>query len=187
MFNKYKSMKMRNLFIAAMLLLAGSLTTEMMAQDAVTALVKKCESMKDVQIQKARSRDKDTKEVTRDITTIVISSNPSLVNDFISAFNKDRNNALEEAESLSEGKVSNLFLRFEKSSCSLTQTDGGSAVVSLTIGDNMRYFGSMNINVDPKINFNTDRVVVGRGTKDATTNTERVVVGRATKEAAKPK
>ncbi len=132
-------MKMRNLFIAAMLLLAGSLTTELMAQDAVAAVVKKCEAQKDVQINKARSRDKDTKEVTREVTTLTIFNNPSLVNEIVAAFNKDRDKALDETESTANGKITNLFLRFEKVSYTFVQIGNDGATVSVMIGDNGRY------------------------------------------------
>ncbi len=135
-------MKMRNLVVAAVLLLTGSMAMDLMAQDAIAAVVKKCETQKDVQVQKVRSRDKDTKEVTREITNLTIVNNPSLVNELVAAFNKDKANALDESESMSNGKTTNLYCRFEKVSYSYTQNDEGNATISVIVGDNMRYFGA---------------------------------------------
>lgn len=143
---------MRNLFIAAMLLLTGSLTTEMVAQDAIAAVVKKCESQKDVDIHKARSRDKDSKEVTREVTTITIKNNPSLANEFIAAFNKDKANALDEAESSANGKVTHLFYRFDNVSYSYLLSDDGNVMISVMSGEgtNMRYFGGVKAPATPR-------------------------------------
>lgn len=126
---------MRTLFIAAVVLLAGSMATEMTAQNAIAAVVKKCESMKDVNINKVRSRDKDSKELTREITNIMISNNPALVNEIVAAFAKDGENALHSSESSSNGKVTSIFYRFENASYSFSQSDDGNATVTVITGE----------------------------------------------------
>jgi len=134
---------MRTLFIAAVALLAGSMVTETTAQNAVAAVVKKCESMKDVNINKVRSRDRGSKEVTSEVISITISDNPSLVNEVIAAFEKDKGNALDSSESSANGKITNIFYRFEKVAYSFSQSDSGNAVVTAMTGQR-------NFRVSPK-------------------------------------
>lgn len=138
-------MKAKHVFLVAMMLFVGSFTMEMAAQSAIEAVVKKCETMKDVEVSKMTTRDKDTKKVTREITTITFRDNQALANEVVAAFNKDKANALHEAESSSNGQVTSIFYKFEKASYSYSQRSGR---VSITIiqgdGEGMTSFNLSN-------------------------------------------
>ena len=116
-------MNTRNVVIAVIFLLLGSFATmELKAQDAIKALMKKCESMENVTIDVIRNRNSETGKVIRLLTTIrfEISSNPGLEKEFLAAFQKDAVKASQEIESMSGGKMKNVFYRFGESSYSYT-------------------------------------------------------------------
>lgn len=142
-------MKTKHVFLVAMMLFVGSFTMEMAAQAAIEGVVKKCETMKDVKVSKMTTRDKDTKKVTREITTITFSDNQALANEVIAAFNKDKVNALHEAESSANGQVTSIFYKFEKASYSYSQREGRVSI-SIIQGDGN---GSTSFNFSDNYNF----------------------------------
>ncbi|MDH6306505.1 putative membrane-anchored protein [Parabacteroides sp. PF5-5] len=124
-------MKTKRLIVVAILLIAGSLSTELFAQDAIKALVQKCENMENVNVNIVRNRNKETRKVERTITSISFSNNEALVNEFIAAFNKDKEMTDQEIENRSNGKVNNIFYRFGNTSYSFTQGEEGSGSISI--------------------------------------------------------
>ncbi|MDR1203802.1 MAG: DUF5024 domain-containing protein [Tannerellaceae bacterium] len=124
-------MKTRNLIAVAILLITGSLATDLFAQETLKALVKKCENMENVSVNVVRNRNKETREMQRAITNISFNSNQALVNEFIAAFDKDKEMADQEIENKSNGKITNIFYRFGDVSYSFTQGDNGGASISV--------------------------------------------------------
>ncbi len=125
-------MKKKSLILIAIMLIAGSISTEVFAQEAIKALVKKCENMQNVNINIVRSRNKDTKKLERVVKNISFSNDKILADEFIAAFEKDREMADKEIENMSNGKLDNLFYRFGNSSYSFSyDKEGGS--VSITV------------------------------------------------------
>ncbi|MDR2764479.1 MAG: DUF5024 domain-containing protein [Tannerella sp.] len=136
-------MKVRKRWITVVaFLLAGSVQMDLAAQETIEALVKKCENLNGVKVNIVRNRHPETKEVTRSIMsiTIPVQSNQELVDDFVMAFQKEKENAEQEMENKENGKWINLFYRFEKKSYSLMRDDGGNVIVNIrenTGGDRM--------------------------------------------------
>jgi hypothetical protein len=124
-------MKTRSLIAAAILLITGSLTADLFAQETLKALVKKCENMDNIDINIVRDRNKETREIQRVITSISFSGNQALANDFIAAFDKDKGTADQEIENKSNGKITNIFYRFGDISYSFSQDDDGSISISV--------------------------------------------------------
>lgn len=130
-------MKTSRLFAVAILLIAGSLSINVSAQEALKAVVKKCETMESVSINIVRNKDKGTKELTRSIINISFSNNEALVKEFVAAFNKDREQADQEIENRENGKINRLMLKFGNTRYSFSQEDTGSGSISvIENGDN---------------------------------------------------
>lgn len=123
-------MKTKSLLVTAILLIAGSLSG-LSAQETLKALVKKCESMENVNVNMVRSRNKETKQLERNITTISFSNNQALVNEIVAAFEKDKDLADQEIENRSGGKVTNMFYRFGNASYSFSQNEEGGGSLSI--------------------------------------------------------
>ncbi|MDR1601317.1 MAG: DUF5024 domain-containing protein [Tannerella sp.] len=81
-------MKTKIGLLIGLMWLLGGFSMESSAQEAIKALIKKCETMETVDINIVRNRDRNTKEVTRSVTGIQIHSNPALVKEFQDAFQK---------------------------------------------------------------------------------------------------
>ena len=124
-------MKTKSLIVAAIFLVVGSFSMDMFAQDALKALVQKCENMENVNVNVVRSRNKETRKLERLVTSISFSDNQALVNEFIAAFNKDKDMADQEIENRSGGKITNVFYIFGDRSYSFSQDDDGSASITV--------------------------------------------------------
>jgi hypothetical protein len=115
-------MKVKKRWIAVItLLLAGGVGMKSAAQESIDALVKKCDSLENVEINIVRNRHPETKELTRSIVNITIpASNQALIDDFLAAFHKEREQAKTEMENRNAGKTVSLFYRFDKKSYSFS-------------------------------------------------------------------
>ncbi|MDR0748215.1 MAG: DUF5024 domain-containing protein [Tannerellaceae bacterium] len=131
-------MKTRHLIAAAILLITGSLSANLPAQETLKALVKKCESMDNVNTSVVRNRNKQTKKLEKEIISLNFSNNQALVNEFIAAFEKDKLMADKEIEGKNNGKKT-LFYRFGDTSYSFSQLNEGSASVSVIQKDEYEY------------------------------------------------
>jgi hypothetical protein len=125
-------MRTKNVWIVAIMLLVGSFSVNLTAQETIEALVKKCESMESVNIRIVRNRDK-AKKITESVVQIIIpaQSDQALIDSFVAAFRKDREMANEEIENIEKGKLVRLFYRFDKRTYSLSIQGDGSAKVSI--------------------------------------------------------
>jgi poly(A) polymerase Pap1 len=145
-------MKTRNLIVVAILLLTGSLSADLFAQETLKALIKKCESMENVNVNVVRSKNKETRELEQEMTSISFRNNQALVNEFIAAFAKDKEMADQEIENKSNGKITNLFYRFGDVSYSFSQHDDTGASVSVMNG-NKEKRGEKGSGLGPNRNF----------------------------------
>ena len=106
-------MKIKNVLAIAILLIIVGINSDLMAQTALRALVKKCESAENVEMNIVRQKDKETLNVQRSIISIKITSNKALVDEFIAAFEKDEPSAYEVICSKRNGKIIPQFYRFK--------------------------------------------------------------------------
>jgi len=118
-------MNTRNVVIAVIFLLLGSFATmELKAQDAIKALMKKCESMENVTIDVIRNRNSVTGRRPKNANNVIIrisyksSSNQSLDQEIIAAFQKDRDRADREMINKSDGKIIRMNFIFGNSNFS---------------------------------------------------------------------
>ena len=107
-------MKTRNLILTAILLIVGSWAGDLLAQTNLNALMKKCESMDKVNVEVIYDRDLKTKKPVKEVVTITFSTkdNPKLLDEFVNAFQKDKEAAYKVIESKQNGKVLPSFYRF---------------------------------------------------------------------------
>ncbi|MDR1919121.1 MAG: DUF5024 domain-containing protein [Tannerellaceae bacterium] len=127
---------MKTKVVVAVLLLMGSLTVKVSAQETLKALVKKCENMDSVSMTIVRDRDKETKQWKRSVITLNIRNNAALVNEFIEAFRKDEAVALKVIENKDQGRSTNFFYSFEGVNYSLRIKDKANASISVFEGEN---------------------------------------------------
>lgn len=107
-------MKTKKTILAMAVLLIGSITMSLQAQESLNALFKKCESMDNVNINVIYDKNRETKKTEKIIKTIGFKNNPQLVNEFLAAFNKDKEAAYQVIEEKKKGKIMPSFYRFAK-------------------------------------------------------------------------
>lgn len=128
-------MKTKKTILAMAALLIGSITMNLQAQENLNALFKKCESMDNVNMNVIYDKDRETKKAEKIIKTIGFKNNPQLVNEFLAAFNKDKEAAYKVIEEKKNGKVMPSFYRFAKGKgdVSFTFSISGENEVSVTM------------------------------------------------------
>jgi hypothetical protein len=124
-------MKTKHVIVTAILLIAGGFSMQATAQEALNALVRKCETLDSVDTNIVRSRDKETKQLNRSITDLTIRNNEALVNEFTAAFKKEEENATQAIENKQGGKTVSFFYRFDNVDFSFSIQDKGNATVSV--------------------------------------------------------
>ncbi|MDR1525497.1 MAG: DUF5024 domain-containing protein [Tannerella sp.] len=135
-------MKTNRLIITAILIISGGFLVNLTAQEALKAVVQKCESMDNVTVSVIRrkitkeKRETEKRETMENkVKTVVINvsfkNNEELKKEILAAFEKDKNQADQEMMSKENGKVRSLNYRFgETSYIYLEGTDGN---VSLSV------------------------------------------------------
>ncbi|MDR1369751.1 MAG: DUF5024 domain-containing protein [Dysgonamonadaceae bacterium] len=113
-------MKIKNLLFIAIILLIGGLTNDLIAQEHLKAVIKKCESADNVDVTVVRQKDKETLKVKQSITTIRIPFSHKLTDEILAAFEKDEPSAYEVIYSKKNGKIVPQFFRFKNVSFSLS-------------------------------------------------------------------
>jgi hypothetical protein len=133
-------MKTKSKVIVALALIVASFATGANAQESVIkALVKKCETMESVDVNTIRSRDRETKELTKELISISIKSNPALVKEFQDAFqnayekefSKNKDAAEQEIITRRGGKIVNLVYKFGNISYHFSTKNEGDASVMI--------------------------------------------------------
>jgi hypothetical protein len=124
-----------------LMLLAEFFSAEAYAQEAIKALIKKCETMETVDINIVLRRNKDTKKVIRSVITLQIKSNPALVKEFQDAFQKVSGNDFSKSQDAPDreiitrrgGKIVNLMYTYGNVSYDFTvEPNGQNARVGVT-------------------------------------------------------
>lgn len=105
-----------------LLLLAGSVSTELLAQKHLQEVTKKCNNQKEVNRSFIQRKNKETKELERITYDFSIPGSSPLIQEIKRAFEQDRADAYQVAEEEKDGKT-NWYYRFA--------TDKGSLVYSL--------------------------------------------------------
>lgn len=112
--------------MVAVVLLAGSAGVRTAAQSTIDALVKKCESLEDVSINRVVRQERNEKKTVVNIS-IPIETNQALVDEFIAAFRKEEesDSDTEKMSSITtkDGKVTNFFFRVEGKHYAFNQDD----------------------------------------------------------------
>jgi len=156
-------MKTRNVLIAIVLIVAGSLTMKPLAQENIKAMIKKCESMDVIDANIVRNkpitnytttttRSGDTASVRRtlfpmaprSIVNITLKYTPALEKELVAAFRKDQDKANHEVEQIKGGKVSHMLYRFDDAEYSFT-IKNDTITINATEGQNMLGSASSNI------------------------------------------
>ena len=106
-------MKIKNVLAIAILLIIAGLSSDLMAQTALRAMVKKCESAENVEMSIVRKKDQETLKMKQSVVTIKITSNKALVDEFIAAFEKDEPSAYEAIYSKKDGKTIPQHFKFK--------------------------------------------------------------------------
>ncbi|MDH6534433.1 DUF5024 domain-containing protein [Parabacteroides sp. 52] len=120
-------MKTKHFLLIALLLITGSVCSEIYGQTHIKALVKKCETMDNVELSRVRDRD-PAKNRQRTVTSIMFKNNEELLDLFIEAAKKDEADATQIIESKVNGKMVPSFYRFGNTSFSISQKKDGNAV-----------------------------------------------------------
>ena len=120
-------MKTSKFVFAVLLLLMGSLTTELLAQKQLEAFVKKCSENKSIDKSVVQRKNPQTKVLEEIIRSYSFSENQSLLQELKNAFEQDKADAYQVIENENNGNV-NCFLRFAK--------DKGNIVYSMDVNDN---------------------------------------------------
>lgn len=107
-------MKTKKIILSMALLIAGVSAGELMAQEHLNALMKKCESLDNVSVEVIYNKDPKTKKPEKNVVSVTFyrQENAKLLNDFLDAFKKDREAAYRVMEKKLNGKVTPSMYRF---------------------------------------------------------------------------
>lgn len=117
-------MKTKGVILAIILSLSMTSIDKLDAQENLNALMKKCENLQNVDIEVLFEKDPKTKKPTRNMTTVTfaVKENPKLQDEFLEAFQKDRNAAYKVIEGKKNGKILPTFYRFAAGTTDITYT-----------------------------------------------------------------
>lgn len=104
-------MKTKKMIVAGAILLAGSFTMGLQAQEHLNALAKKCESMDKVDMDIIYYKNKETKKIERIVRSFEF-TDTQLLNEFLAAFEKDKETAYKVMEAKKNGKIMPSLYRF---------------------------------------------------------------------------
>lgn len=97
-------MKSGKVLAVAALLLVGSVLTGVQAQEHLKALVKKCESLDKVDMDVIYDKNRETKKTEKVIKSLSF-TDAQLMNEFLAAFEKDKEAAYKVIETKKKGKI----------------------------------------------------------------------------------
>ena len=115
-------MKTRNLILSAVLLVAGTGANSLLAQKNLNALMKRCEAMDKVNVEVIYDKDRKTKKPVKEVVTITFSvkDNPKLLDEFLKAFQLDKEATYKVVETKANGKVMPSLYRFAVGTTDIT-------------------------------------------------------------------
>ncbi|MDR1407978.1 MAG: DUF5024 domain-containing protein [Tannerella sp.] len=121
-------MKTKGRLLVGLMWLLGSFSMEANAQEAVKALIKKCENMESIEMSVIRKRDRNTGDVISNHISFKITSNPALAKEFQDAFQKEldsKNKANSEIVTMRGGKIVSALFKYGNSRYFFDVRDGG--------------------------------------------------------------
>ena len=122
-------MKTNRFIITVVLIITGSFFVNVTAQEALRAIMKKCENMENLNVNVVRNKDKETKKVTRVMINISFEKNETLKKEILSAFEKDSEMADYEMKNKRNGNT-DLNYRFGLISFSYNENRDGRVIFS---------------------------------------------------------
>ena len=111
-------------------MITGVISADVSAQEAIRAVIKKCETMEDVKISVIRNKDKATKKVTQVITDVSFKNNEALSKEILAAFEKDKDKSDQEIEEWAGGRLKEMLYRFGYSYYTFSQKEDGSCTLT---------------------------------------------------------
>ncbi|MDF9828745.1 DUF5024 domain-containing protein [Parabacteroides sp. PF5-6] len=114
-------MRTKHVVLAVLFLMTGSLIGELQAQENIKAVMNKCITMDNVDVNRIRSKD-------RTIITVTFKNNDALMNEISEACRKDEPQAEHISESKKNGKMVPNFYRFDKGSFSIKVNEEDNSV-----------------------------------------------------------
>jgi esterase/lipase len=129
-------MKTSRLIITGVLIITGSFFVNLSAQEALKAIVKKCENMDGVKTSVIKNNTvKVSNQVTskekKSIIDIRFANNEELKKEILVAFEKEQDQADQSIEDKESGRIIRLFYRFGETSYSYSEDKNGN--ISFTV------------------------------------------------------
>ncbi len=106
-------MKAKKTILLCVILLLGGLTEGLKAQENLNALMKKCENMDTIDMNVIYNKNRETKKTEKIIKTVTFSNNQKLLDEFVTAFEKDKDAAYKIIDD-KERKTAAFILPFRK-------------------------------------------------------------------------
>jgi len=112
----------KNVWIMVLFFLMSSFSMNLVAQENLDALVKKCETMTSVEMNYVYKKNSKTQKFEPAVITIMISKDKDqkLIDEFLAAFKKDEENAAQLIESKKGGQRTSVFCEFKNVSYSFS-------------------------------------------------------------------
>ena len=130
----------KNVWMITLLFIVGGFSMNLVAQESLDALVKKCETMESVDMNIARTRDPKTKKIIRETIRIKFCKNPALENEFVAALKMDEVEATLANVNKKEGKTFSMLFRFENGrTYSLTREGEDCVSISIINGQSISH------------------------------------------------
>lgn len=129
-------MKTKSILTLLLIVTACCFSSNVWAQEKLNALMKRCESMDNVDISVVQQRNPTTRKISQIITTAKFSNNKALVDEFLSAFESDKNDAIQIIDKKKDGRMVPSYYQFNVGSKSVAYTitvknDGTDASVTM--------------------------------------------------------
>ena len=127
----------KNVWMITLLFIVSSFSMKLVAEESLDALIKKCETMESVDMNVARTRNPETKEIIRETINIKFCKNPALLDEFVAVFKKNMDKAITANENRKGGQTFSMYFRFEEGKTySLTLEEEGCVSISVITGHN---------------------------------------------------
>ncbi|GGJ99275.1 DUF5024 domain-containing protein [Parabacteroides faecis] len=127
-------MKAKKTILLCVALLMGCMAEGLKAQEHLNALMKKCENMDTIDMNVIYNKNRETKKTEKIIKTVTFSNNQKLLDEFVAAFEKDKDAAYKIIDDKKSGKLLPSFYRFGSGkndiSYSLSVSKSGKITVS---------------------------------------------------------
>lgn len=156
-------MKAKKTILLCVILLLGGLTEGLKAQENLNALMKKCENMDTIDMNVIYNKNRETKKTEKIIKTVTFSNNQKLLDEFVVAFEKDKDAAYKIIDDKKSGKLLPSFYRFGSGktdiSYSLSVSKSGKVTVSKIERfdyDSKKGEPFLDLGSNSSIEFNTD-------------------------------